>query len=840
MGLIIQHNTTAMTAKNKMKKNVTGLKKSSEKLSTGYKINRAADNASGLAVSEKMRSQIRGLSQATNNASDGISLIQTADGALEETHDILQRMRELAVQSANGTYTDEDRVAIQHEVDALKGELSRISESTEFNEMKLLNGELNITVNSEVENNEYGALYGSISHNLAIGGGAITVTGSVQGMYINFTTDASGKGGENAYWSYDVDKTDSELTQHVTINLAKGEKYTDKQIQELIDKANCVKGNTHPYGKITFKSETGFINAAEATTYGLEVGMQKQSWNFSGSSVAKTLDQSEVTYTDKTRTSTKNVSVFWDDSTDASKNPISYSGNSLYLNPNSTYNKDDIIDFLKDKGVFNNTNTRADGSKIGPAVKENIRCTSTISPNSKYLYFSYTDEYEHATFPSYATLNIKLEANQYGSYDEHRIDEEKYKQPDCIDDINHNPLQSAKIVVSDSATEDIQCSVDENDDLIVTLKEGFECTDSSAIENKIESFLAGKGYNYSVTISKSTLASNVTLGSPKSYTAETPSKFVAAKSGEMNITSTVIGQRYVKRVGTLPGQRQVIEGSLRYLLIDGEGNGSTGYSDYISFTAKTYGKSSDYDSLAKDIAISTDVGAGEEMVETDPTGEHVILHLSTGVEYTNEDIEELLEKAGYMYEVSLTDKVNPDGDRNGIVKFNEALDGSKQADGMNETSGILLQQTVSGKGVGFEDISVIKEGITFQIGANGTEDQQVTMKVEEASAEKLGVASLDVTTAENADKAIEQVDKAIKQVSEQRAKLGALQNRLTHSVSSLSVAETNLTAAESQIRDTDIATEMITYTKNNILQQATQAMLSQANQQTEGILQLLG
>ena len=133
MGMVVQHNISAMNANNAMTRNVSGLGKSTEKLSTGYSINRAADNAAGLAISEKMRSQIRGLSQATSNANDAISLIQTAEGGLQETEDILQRMRELSVQSANGTYTDEDREQIQHEVDALKAEIDRrfsVSEST--------------------------------------------------------------------------------------------------------------------------------------------------------------------------------------------------------------------------------------------------------------------------------------------------------------------------------------------------------------------------------------------------------------------------------------------------------------------------------------------------------------------------------------------------------------------------------------------------------------------------------------------------------------------------------------------------------------------------------------
>ena len=142
MPMVVQHNMSAINANNKMNVNVAGLKKSTEKLSSGYQINRAGDNAAGLAISEKMRSQIRGLSQATKNANDGISLIQTAEGGLNETHSILQRMRELAVQSANGTYTQEDRDAIQLEADALKSEIDRISTSTEFNTQQLLDGSL--------------------------------------------------------------------------------------------------------------------------------------------------------------------------------------------------------------------------------------------------------------------------------------------------------------------------------------------------------------------------------------------------------------------------------------------------------------------------------------------------------------------------------------------------------------------------------------------------------------------------------------------------------------------------------------------------------------------------
>ena len=140
MGMVVQHNLTAMNANRQLGVTSGAQAKSAEKLSSGYKINRAGDDAAGLKISEKMRRQIRGLNKASDNAQDGISLIQTAEGALNESHSILQRMNELAVQGANDTNQSIDRDAINQELDALTEELNRISETTQFNKQNLLDG----------------------------------------------------------------------------------------------------------------------------------------------------------------------------------------------------------------------------------------------------------------------------------------------------------------------------------------------------------------------------------------------------------------------------------------------------------------------------------------------------------------------------------------------------------------------------------------------------------------------------------------------------------------------------------------------------------------------------
>ncbi|MBP5554326.1 MAG: flagellin [Lachnospiraceae bacterium] len=138
--MVVQHNLTAQNSNRMLGLTTNSLAKSTEKLSSGYKINRAADNAAGLAISEKMRRQVRGLTQASSNAQDGISCVQTAEGALNEVHDMLQRMNELAVQAANDTNMATDRTYIKSELDALSSEISRVATTTTFNEQSLLDG----------------------------------------------------------------------------------------------------------------------------------------------------------------------------------------------------------------------------------------------------------------------------------------------------------------------------------------------------------------------------------------------------------------------------------------------------------------------------------------------------------------------------------------------------------------------------------------------------------------------------------------------------------------------------------------------------------------------------
>jgi flagellin len=179
--MVVQHNITAMNA-NRQLGITTGIQsKSSEKLSSGYKINRAADDAAGLAISEKMRRQIKGLTQASANAQDGVSVVQTAEGALNEVHEMLQRMDELATKAANDTLQSDDRAYIQQEVNALLSEIDRTATTTAFNETNLLNGSFsnkNLQVGTENKDDNLITINIASMNSAAIGLTGIDMTGS--------------------------------------------------------------------------------------------------------------------------------------------------------------------------------------------------------------------------------------------------------------------------------------------------------------------------------------------------------------------------------------------------------------------------------------------------------------------------------------------------------------------------------------------------------------------------------------------------------------------------------------------------------------------------------------
>ena len=223
----IQHNIMAMNAYRNYANNTSALSKNLEKLSSGYKINRAGDDAAGLAISEKMRAQITGLDKAQDNAKDGISLVQTAEGALTEVHDMLNRMYELAEQSANGTFEDgTDRKQLQKEVDQLKSEINRIADSANFNGIKLLDGSMSATAVTKINGAATGSKAGVDVSIMA--DSVIDSTGKRTNLKFKLAADTTGKAGV---------KVAKDGTVTITVANKDKDGHTAADIQALLAKA---------------------------------------------------------------------------------------------------------------------------------------------------------------------------------------------------------------------------------------------------------------------------------------------------------------------------------------------------------------------------------------------------------------------------------------------------------------------------------------------------------------------------------------------------------------------------------------------------------------------------
>ncbi len=241
--MVVQHNLRAMNANRMLGITQGTLSKSAEKLSSGYKVNRAADDAAGLSISEKMRKQIRGLSQASLNAEDGISAVQTAEGALTEVHDMLQRMNELATKASNGTNALSDRQTIQDEVDQLLTEIDRVAETTKFNETYLLKGDRD-TVKKYINAKDAG-LEGTLAE------GATKATFSMNGLKVGDTIQIAGKTYTIGEWDSAADGTANNAGTYskitASLNAAKvGEQITLDGVQYTVvaDKATVDAGGT--------------------------------------------------------------------------------------------------------------------------------------------------------------------------------------------------------------------------------------------------------------------------------------------------------------------------------------------------------------------------------------------------------------------------------------------------------------------------------------------------------------------------------------------------------------------------------------------------------------------
>ena len=265
--MVVQHNLTAMNSNRMLGITSSNLSKSAEKLSSGYKVNRAADDAAGLSISEKMRKQIRGLDQASANAEDGISAVQTAEGALTEVHDMLQRMNELAVKAANGTMSEDDRQTIQDEVDQLLTEIDRVAETTKFNETYLLKGDTSKTTTVTLNAHDAG-IKGSWSNTVGASTASVSkVTFTVKTFGVGSVVSIGGTDWTIVDDTTGTDAAAYKLTKDDALNLIKQELEAANSIG-----ATTAAKITHTADSFDFEIEKATATTSKDLSFSLHVG----------------------------------------------------------------------------------------------------------------------------------------------------------------------------------------------------------------------------------------------------------------------------------------------------------------------------------------------------------------------------------------------------------------------------------------------------------------------------------------------------------------------------------------------------------------------------------------
>jgi flagellin len=814
MAMVVQNNLNAIAANNRLAVNVAGTRKSTEKLSSGFRINRAADDAAGLAISEKMRSQLRGLNQAIRNANDGISLIQTAEGALDETHAMLKRLKELGVQAANGILGDEERQYIQDEVNRIKEEIDRIAEATEFNGIKLLNGNLDGgRAAATVAGPRYAVLLTNIGANANLEGKNSTLEGAVLTSNITGVTlairDASSPDGPNAQWSADG-KT-------LTLNLERGQVYTQNQLNDLIAGATQHKhdSQTNIPADITLTLQFGMFSFEAEATFTTETGKRAAS-AANLTDIAGNLSQYLIGGIGSTERFADTIRFV--------SNNFGHDNRQIAILTNAVKGQE-TVDRVDPRN-------EAQGIKDGQFV---LRLATGVE---------YTAD-DISRILAKAGLDYTVELSSNGAVDGPDGDVVFYANTRVggLTEMSFpwelmNPGLELDILVGVIADEFITA---------------FEALDRDAIfahsgtleERVLKAILAGmtaatieSAQDDIIDLFDGTapLLAPPVAGVMDDFNSLTAAQHAAIKAAaEVDLAADPTGATMTLTDALLTANFTDMDDYTLYLAAsEFSAAVNAGIIDEDGMFTGSAPTNRELDNITTTIATRMFSEMSAVLAENGLTWDSV---LDAGG-----DVTIVLSELSDLLAVKMSGGFLADGTTPADAATFFVDDGTEfnWAAALGFAVALTLDMnTDAGAGVGADKDQGKGEGITFQIGANNAIEQRVTLNIKAMDSASIGIANFDVSTVEGARAALDNVDAAITVVSAQRAALGAMQNRLEHTVNSLTVSTENLTAAESQIRDTDMAKEMVDYTKFNILQQAAQAMLAQANQAPQAILQLL-
>ena len=884
MNISLQNNLLAMNS-SRMYKITTGKRaKSTEKLSSGYRINRAADDAAGLAISEKMRRQIKGLDQASRNIQDGISFAQVADGCLNEVQDILQRINQLAIQSANGTQSDQDRAYLDEEVQALKKETNRIFKKSEFNEMRiwhvpyapepelLLDKEPDIQVyNSGVESN------------------GLPVWGGVEINHVRHTWDELqiGISDETGFFG---ESDDFEFND-----------YTGERV-----KIKTQAGDAPPFIKRNYnweaKEEGIFVNNVLAATWDevknedsgeaitFPVASGEYSFEFRNFKISFDVpdydDQcSKEDLIDNISGTASHTSYTWDLSVTAladSETAVIATGKAQQVTNANQYIIDNEYKIKATQEGLSLVDTNITPPKNDP-VKDEGSIEHTL-----YHWLEPKDEIkeDHNEFLSGADESFPI--TDFGLSD---MDKEGVNS----DEITFDDKVTYTFIDKNQPRLPIEFTFSMKDetslDAVMAAFDGATITDRITAPGTADTRISSSSDKSPVVTLKSDyLSGNFEL--QREYERDFDDRnaplsgYVDRKLKAVSEYGPVDGQaKNVKELSSWTREEETVyikgEDNKYYKLSKKESGNEVGYD-----LAKTYTRSFTYEYSGEfkgyDIDKITDSGSATKTenyhmidIETqtvydyvlDGSGNKVIYNelpegASVVTDLSFDKIGEIIydksnkttEDRGtsYTYEEKSIDILTEKGKALTIEFSNGYEDvGDAKADVNWKATGFAYRdcnvnmktadpdRNVS-RGVNLTGVKLLPPERTLYIQSGVEAGQGITMKWDALNNAVIGIAGTTVRSQSEAGAAIDQVKEALKIVSKQRSDFGAYQNRFEHAININKNVSENTSYAESQIRDTDMAEEMVQYSNQGILEQAGVSMIAQANQSRQGILSLLG
>ncbi|MDE7432608.1 MAG: hypothetical protein K2N34_11945 [Lachnospiraceae bacterium] len=803
--MIIQHNMSSVIANGNLNKTKKRLRVSTQRLSTGYRINSSADDAAGLTISEKMRWQIRGLNRASDNIQDGISLLQVADGATQEVHMMLQRMKELAVQGANDTNTAEDRAAIQKEIDQIKNEINRISSDTEFNEIKIFKP----TNVPEIKGNPTDILVYHEDYNGGVREGGIIYSGkryAYEDMDLAYDANGNIKAG-----TYDVTVFAEDGINMVTIPLMfdGGDRVPSGREYKLDPKEDGIY-----IDKIQHKWEN--IKDAGGTAFDPS-NIKEGTYSFQHAGLTISFDVDADMDFDSLLESLKKdgLETYMLRSSDVSNiNP--------YITPTVTITSIPLINAAKQDYVPGSTSSNYNSYPAGYNMY--------ADDNEIYMYIdaanSMTGNKEILTRMTWDDLGLNEWKRYNPDSNYHWVNpggtvtggerSQGYTYHDSITGISINFTVDSEVSKGEliRAINDWKINVNTNNRMIFTPSTTGSIpitagTHSSSLDAYGTHYAMGRTMSTTMTLTTNQQLAysgdqlSFTMKDAKGtvYTFSASSVTSRVKSRVESDLRSYISSYASNYESRLNGYSSTLSSSRTGSLSFSSDTG--GYSMALDFTENFSGWLSDsnfsrtYNSTTKRWEVSYNSSA-------------IVNSLSSNITALANNIVDSLKKT----------KISINTDTGSTTATN------------------TVSRSLGTNNKRYSSLSVSGER-EVKIQAGCQQNQYIAIKLPPMNTAILKIGGVDVSSHDSASSGISSIDKAIDYVSDMRAGYGATQNRLEAAMSVDDITAENTQAAESLLRDADMAEESIAYARNSILLQAGQSVLAQANHQRDNILSIL-